>query len=222
MRASLLALSIASVVCMVGAGNAFSQENAAAEAPASVAAPAKRDISEMPEPMAFVKGKYSEAMALNKSKPSADRDEKIKAFVDALVDYDEMAVRSLGDKWTELDPKKQADFKALFRELLELTYTKKIANKSFELKRPIEWDRVTKTKTSATVSCFVQQKDVETEFEIVLHPGVVSWKVYDIVIDGSSLVKTYQKKYAKQIDEKGIDAIMADMQKEIASLKKQR
>jgi ABC-type transporter MlaC component len=38
-------------------------------------------------------------------------------------------------------------------------------------------------------------------------------------VDGASLSNTYRKKYAKQLDEKGIDSILDDMKKEIESLK---
>ncbi len=187
-------------------------------APSSVEAVA--DMSKLPEPMGFVKGKYKEALALNKEAPSAARDAKVTTFVDDLADYDDLAKRSLGSRWDTLSVAKQAEFKATFREMVELMYVKKITDKSFNDNQQVDWDRVVKTKTGATVSCFTQQKDVETELEIVLHPGVVSWKIYDLLIDGASLADTYRKKYAKQLDEKGIDAILADMRKEIEELKK--
>ncbi len=177
------------------------------------------DMASLPEPMKYMKDKYALAIELNKLAPSADRDAKIKAFVDDMADYDDLAQRSLGERWDKLDAANQAEFKAVFREMIELMYSKKIADKQFNENKKIEWDRVVKTKTSATVSCFTQQKDVETELEIVLHPGIVSWKVYDVLVDGASLSNTYRKKYAKQLDEKGIDSILDDMKKEIESLK---
>ncbi len=210
--AAFVALSLFSVP-------AFAQDGAGPDpAPAAV----KQDTADMaslPEPMQFMKDRYAYAIELNKMKPSADRDAKIKAFVDDMADYDDLAQRTLGDRWDKLDAAKQAEFKAVFREMLELMYVKKIGDKQFNENKKIDWDRVVKTKTSATVSCFTQQKDVETELEFVLHPGVVSWKVYDILVDGASLATTYRKKYAKLLDEKGIDAILDDMKKEIETLK---
>jgi ABC-type transporter MlaC component len=41
-----------------------------------------------------------------------------------------------------------------------------------------------------------------------------------VLVDGASLAQTYQKKYGKKIDEKGVDGIMADMKTEIAKLHK--
>lgn len=184
------------------------------------AAPAEIDFSLMPEPMAFVKEQYDKALKLNALAPSEARDKDIKALVDSLIDYDNYAERSMGDKWASLAAEKQTEFKAVFRELMELTYLKRFSDKSFKDDNKIDWDRVVKTKTSATVSCFTQQKDVETELEMVLHAYGNTWKVYDVLVDGASLAQTYQKKYSKKIDEKGIDGIMADMKAEIAKLKK--
>lgn len=216
MKTSHLLSSLA--IAFVLAFPAFAQSpDAAPESEAQVKV-VVADINKLPEPMGFMKAKHNEANALNKLAPSADRDAKIKAFVDDLADYDDMAKRSLGDRWNTLSADKQAEFKGTFREMLSLMYVKKISSKSYNDDKKVEWDRVVKTKSSATVSCFTQQKDVETEVEFVLHPGAVSWKVYDILLDGASLAETYRKKYSKQLDEKGIDAILDDMKKEIKKL----
>ena len=192
----------------------------AASAAAKPAAPAEDDSAQLPEPMGFAKAQYAQALKLNALAPSASRDSQIKSFVNGLVDLDKMAERSMGERWPSIEASKQAEFKSLFRELMELTYLKKLADKSFKDNYKIDWDGVVKTKTSAVVSCFTKQKDVETELEIVLHSVNKKWEIFDILVDGASLAQTYQKKYAKKIDEKGIDGIMADMKAEIAKLKK--
>ncbi len=184
-------------------------EAAAQPAPAAEAAPL--DYSALPEPMAFAKEKYAEALKLNGMAPSKERDDLIRAYVSGLIDYDAYAVRCLGDKWETISGDKQAAFQKRFRELLE--------DKSFKENYKIDWDRVVKKKTSAVVSCFAQQKDVETEFELVLHASNNHWQIYDTLVDGASLVQTYQKKYAKKIEERGIDDILSDMKKEIDRLK---
>lgn len=178
------------------------------------------DFSKLPEPMAFAKAQYAEALKLNALPPSTDRDTQIRTLVNALANYDDYAQRAMSNKWDNADDAKKSEFKALFKELAELTYLKKISDKSFKDNYNIDWDRVIKTKTSATVSCFTKQKDVETELELVLHAAGDTWQVYDVLIDGASLAQTYQKKYSKKLDEKGIDGIIADMKAEIAKLKK--
>lgn len=172
----------------------------------------------LPEPMAFVKAKYAEAQALNAAKEDKAREEKINTLLEELIDYDDLAVRSLGDKWTALSVEKQAEFKRLFKDLGQRSYAQKIGKKSFDGEQSIEWDRAVKIKKGAIVSFFTRQKDVETEFEIVLHDATGAWRIYDVLVDGASLADTYKKKYAKVIDEKGVEGIMDDMRKEIAKL----
>lgn len=194
-------------------------QDAANESP-SPAASAELDFSTLPEPLTFAKNRYSEALKLNALPKSPSRDASIKSFANALINYDEYAQRALSDKWASVPDQKKDEFKTLFKEWLELSYLKKLSDKSFKDNYNLDWDRVVKTKTSATVSCFSKQKDVETELELVLHAAGSSWQIYDILIDGASLAKTYQKKYSKKLDEKGVDGIMADMKAEIDKLKK--
>lgn len=199
----------------------------AAPAPQSVpspatAAPVQLDYASLPEPMTFAKEQYALALRLNAMNPGPERTSRLKAFVDSLVNYRELARRTLGDKWSALDENKKNTFQASFSELLELTYLKKLSDKSFKNDYRIDWDRVVKNKTAATVSCFTQKKDVETEFEIVLHAENGRWIIYDVLVDGASLVNTYQKKYHKQIESKSVDGLLADMNERIAKLKTQK
>ena len=182
--------------------------------------PAALDFSILPEPMEFAKAQYAEALRLNAMTPGKDRDDKIRSFVGSMIDYDQYAERSMGNRWKDIAPDKQIEFKSLFKELLELSYLKRLSEKSFKDNYQIDWDRVVKTKTSATVSCFTKQKDVETELEIVMHASNNHWEIFDVLVDGASLSKTYQKKYSKKIDERGVDGIISDMKDEIEKLKK--
>ncbi|MBQ4358794.1 MAG: ABC transporter substrate-binding protein [Proteobacteria bacterium] len=211
----LLKLAIPFMLCFSCPAQLFAQA-----APAAAPAAAEIDFSKLPEPMSFAKDIYAQALKLNSAAPSKERNDQIRTLVNSLVNYDDYAERALGDKWNSIDSAKQTEFKALFKELLELTYLKKISDKSFKDNYNIEWDRVIKTKTSATVSCFTKQKDVETELEFVMRAAQGKWEIQDVLIDGSSLAQTYQKKYAKKLDQKGIDGLMKDMRNEIEKLKK--
>ena len=210
-RSIIACLAVAMVVPVC----AYAQDKADAAVPAAVL-----DYASLPEPMSFAKAQYEEALKLNAMAPGAARDDKIKNFAANLINYNDYAERSMGERWKNIDEAKQSEFKSLFKELLELSYIKRLSDKSFKDQYNVEWDRVVKTKSSATVSCFTKQKDVETEIEIVMHAENGHWVVYDVLLDGASLAKTYQKKYDKKIDEKGVDGIMADMKAEIARLKK--
>ena len=212
----MLALFIPLMLCISFPGSLCAQQSNDAPDAAEI------DLSALPEPMTFAKDIYAQALKLNKDAPSAARNDQIRALVNALVDYDDYAKRALGTKWDAIGNDKQKAFKALFKELIELTYLKKISDNSFKDNYNIEWDRVIKTKSSATVSCFTRQKDVETELEFVMKAAASakSWEIQDVLVDGSSLAQTYQKKYAKKLDQKGIDGLMKDMQDEIDRLKK--
>jgi phospholipid transport system substrate-binding protein len=45
-----------------------------------------------------------------------------------------------------------------------------------------------------------------------MHLGNDGWKVYDVTVDGVSLVTNYRSTFASQIRDSGLDAVIADLQ----------
>ncbi|MFA5623783.1 MAG: ABC transporter substrate-binding protein [Bradymonadales bacterium] len=174
----------------------------------------------LPKPMDFAKSTYKKLLKLNEEPPSEARNAAIIKLSDELFDYKKIAANTLGEKWDALEESQQNELHSLFKQLLELNYIDRISQKNFKQNYKIDWDKATKNKNTAIVTCFIQQKDVETELDFHLYASDKLWKLNNIHIDGVSLTNTYWKKYGKHYDEKGYDGLVKEMKAQIEKLEK--
>jgi phospholipid transport system substrate-binding protein len=108
--------------------------------------------------------------------------------------WDEMAKRSLGTQWAKLDDKQRREFTDLFRSLLTNTYISRIESYSGEKvvylnERLQDGFAEVRTKVAAGKS------EYPMDYRLMDKSG--DWHVYDIVLDGVSLVNNYRGQFTK-------------------------
>lgn len=128
-----------------------------------------------------------------------DRDE-IRMVVAGRFDYREMSKRSLGKAWRGIDESEKANFTELFRKLLERSYGNRLA--SFRDQK-VEFADAQFKKDKARVKSKVIDAEKETPVEYRLHQTATGWQVYDIRIEGVSLVSNFRKDFKEGIKSKG-------------------
>jgi phospholipid transport system substrate-binding protein len=108
--------------------------------------------------------------------------------------FDEMARRTLGVHWKERTPQERQDFVALFTDLLENTYAGKIEGYKGE---KIVYGKETVDLPYAEVRTkVVTRQGEEFSLDYRLLKGGDRWRVYDVVIEGVSLVSNYRSQFA--------------------------
>jgi len=122
-----------------------------------------------------------------------ERQARVRAAVVDLIDFPEMARRSLGLHWRSLNEREREEFTRLFRGLVEHTYLPKIALYRGERVRfvgeSIDGDL-------ATVQGFVvTRSQKEVPFAYRLRQRDSRWLVYDISVEGISLVSNYRSQF---------------------------
>lgn len=176
--------------------------------------------SERPSPNDFMKERMNRILEILAMETKEKRVEEMDAVVGALIDYDDLAVRSLGDHWEKRTPEEQEEYKTLFKELVRLTYVKRLTDRDPKTDYEIEWDRDRVKDDMGYATNFVLYEDTETELAFTLK-GIEgdTWIVYDLAIDGASVEDTYRRNYGKIIDEEGYPALVQKMKDKIAELK---
>ncbi len=115
-----------------------------------------------------------------------------------IFDFEEMSKRSLGIYWRERTPQEKKEFVELYKDLLERSYIDKIESYSNEeivyLDEKIENSRYADVKTKIITT---DKKEVPIDYR--LYFTGTDWKVYDIVIEGVSLVSNYRSQFNKII-----------------------
>ncbi len=121
----------------------------------------------------------------------------VRKIADDIFDFPEVARRSLGRHWQPLTEKQREEFTALFSDLLERSYVTKIETYGGE-KITYASERV--DGDIATVPTrIVTKSGTEVPVDYRLLKNGDKWLVYDVNIEGVSLVSNYRTQFNKII-----------------------
>jgi phospholipid transport system substrate-binding protein len=123
----------------------------------------------------------------------------VKQIVDRHFDYREMAKRSLGATWNRLSNSQREEFVRLFAELLETSYADKIDRYVKHVR--IEYTGERLDGDYAEVPTVVVRPNDRIPLTYRLHNDSGTWMVYDVVIEGVSLVSNYRSQFSRVISE---------------------
>ena len=144
------------------------------------------------------------------------RRQKVKAVVDPHFDYQEMAKRSLGPAWGSLSGGQRQEFVALFSQLLEASYADKIEKYAQRVK--IDYTGEILSGDNAEVrTVIVKANDrIPLNYRLLNEGG--TWKVYDVVIEGVSLVNNYRSQFSRIIHESSYAELVKRLKTKVSEL----
>jgi len=150
-----------------------------------------------------------ESPALKGEGKVAERRAAVRKIADELFDFGEIARRALGRYWQPLTEPQRTEFVGLFADLLERSYISKIELYGGE-KIIYSGDRV--DGDLATVSTKIITKNgTEVPVDYRLSKRGDRWVVYDVNIEGISLVSNYRTQFNKIIQTNGYNALVDRM-----------
>jgi phospholipid transport system substrate-binding protein len=157
------------------------------------------------------------AAVLKKDKDIQSGDTKkaadlIEAKIVPHFNFTRMARIAMGRNWRSATPEQQKQLAGEFKTLLVRTYSTALTNyrdQQIDYK-PL---RAKPEDTEVTVKSDVKQsgssQPVSIDYEMEKTPN--GWKVYDVKVDGVSLVTTYRDTFATEVREKGIDGLIKSL-----------
>ena len=142
----------------------------------------------------------------------------IKKSIATIFDSQEMAKRSLGRHWNQRTPAERKQFADLFATLLENSYAGKIESYNNE---KIVYTRESVDGDYAEVkSKVVTAKNDEYTLDYkLLKKENGTWMVYDVVIEGVSLVSNYRTQFNKIISTSGYPELLKKLQSKSNEIK---
>ena len=144
-------------------------------------------------------------------KAVADRPAEVRRIARELFDYDEMTRRTLSRHWSQRTGDEQAEFVALFSDLLERSYVSRIEAYAGE---KIAFVGESIDGGFATVrSKVVTQRRTETVLDYRMHVRDGRWRVYDVLIDGVSFVSTYRGQFDRVIQAESYGSLVERLRK---------
>lgn len=139
--------------------------------------------------------------------------EKLRAISEKMFDFTELSKRTLAQNWNKLSPEQQKEFVELYTSLLEDAYSKKIMAYSDE--------KITFTKEiplserTVEVQSTVLRQSAETPiyYRVILRDG--AWRVYDVVVEGVSLISNYRSQFKEILANKPPESLLEALRKKV-------
>ena len=128
---------------------------------------------------------------------------KIRAIIGELFDFTVLSRLTLGKNWKKFNPGQQKEFVGLYRELLENVYLGRILEYSEEKVIFTKETMLSKKKAEVQSKIIAKSVEIPISYRMVLRSG--EWKVYDVIIEGISMVKNYRSQF-RQLLAKGSPA----------------
>ena len=126
-----------------------------------------------------------------------ERRRAVRKIADDIFDFTEISRRALARHWQTLSEKQREEFVGLFADLLERSYISKIELYGGE---KIQYTNERVDGETATVATRIITKngtDVPVDYR--MHKKGDRWLVYDVNIEGVSLVSNYRTQFNKII-----------------------
>ena len=127
---------------------------------------------------------------------SEQRRKLLEKVVGERFDYQEMSLRTLsiseGAPWKNLSDKEKEEFVALFQTLLVNLYADKVEAYTGEGVKYIN-ERTEKDYAEVRTKVLTGKTEIPLDYRLLNKDSV--WRVYDVVVDGTSLVRNYKDQF---------------------------
>jgi len=173
-------------------------------------------------PTAFVKGILDEVMAIqnNPALESAakenERAQAIRKVIQRNFDFPYMAQDALGPAFERLSPAQRQEFTGVFSSLFQASYTNMVLR--FLKKETVKYGKESLTGNQARVDTNLVRANDTIKVEYLLHQKGGGWLLFDVVVDGVSILDKYKSGFAREVQGGSIDSLLEKMKTQLKSL----
>jgi len=139
--------------------------------------------------------------------------DRIRAISEKMFDFTELSKRTLAQNWSKFNPEQQKEFVELYTSLLENAYANKIM--AYTDEKIVFSKEVALTEKTVEVQSSVLRRngDIPLYYRVILKDGV--WRVYDIVIEGVSLINNYRSQFREILSNKPPESLLETLRKKV-------
>ena len=119
--------------------------------------------------------------------------ERIKNIINDFFDYTVLSRLTLGNNWRKLTPEQQTEFIELYRRLLEKVYMDRILAYSGEKVEFLKESMISDTKSEVQTRIVTATQQIPIYYRLYFRND--QWWVYDVIIEGVSLVSNYRNQF---------------------------
>jgi len=137
---------------------------------------------------------------------TAERHAAVRKIAEEIFDYPDTARRALGPHWNARSPQEREEFVQLFADLLDRAYVGKIDLYQGE---KVSYVGETVDGDGATVRTrIVTKRGSEVPVDYRMHLTNGRWLVYDVIIEGVSLISNYRNQFNKVVQTESYQSLV--------------
>ena len=141
------------------------------------------------------------------------RNSKVEEIVTPMFDFELMGKLSLGKKyWPDLSPEQREKFTELFVERLRQSYLNKLTAYTDE---KIIYESPVTVKKKVHMPTLLISKGKKISMLYKLYSSSNSWKIYDVEIEGVSIIRSYRSQFNEILQKGTFDDLLQKMQKPV-------
>lgn len=173
-------------------------------------------------PTAYVKGILDQVIAIQsdpaKSGPEhrAARAQPIRQIIQKNFDFALMAQNSLGSVYGRLSPGQRQEFVATFSYLFQDSYTRLVLD--FLKKETIKYEQERPQGSGVRVNTKLIRTNETIPVDYLMRPQGDGWLLYDVIVDGVSILDNYQRQFAQVIRANSFDFLLKKMKTQMRAL----
>jgi phospholipid transport system substrate-binding protein len=139
--------------------------------------------------------------------------EKLRQVISDFFDFTILSRLTLGKNWKKFKPDQQKEFVRLYQIILENVYMDRIM--AYTDEKIVFTKEINHSEKKAEVQSKIQAKagDIPINYRLVRRKN--GWKVYDVVIEGISMVKNYRSQFGQILRKKSPEELLKSLQEKV-------
>jgi phospholipid transport system substrate-binding protein len=121
------------------------------------------------------------------------KEKKIEDISNEMFDYTALSRLTLSRNWKKFNAEQQKEFIKLYRDILEEAYMDRIMAYTNEKVVFAKETMISEKKAEVQTKIITKSADIPIAYRVYLKDG--QWKVYDVIIEGISLIKNYRTQF---------------------------
>ena len=172
-------------------------------------------VSYAEEPTERIRGMLEEIMTIQTDpqlEGSDHREERraaIQKIIGENIDFDAMAQLALDRHWQKLSPAQRTEFKQIFRDLFQDSYSRLVLN--FIKREKVLYPKEDVRKNNAMVMTVIVRANDEITVDYSLSNKDGVWLVDDVKVDGVSIAGNYRNAFDRVIKKESFGALLNRM-----------
>jgi phospholipid transport system substrate-binding protein len=141
------------------------------------------------------------------------KEDKLWSIFDRIFDYTELSKMTLSRNWKKLNGEQQKEFEELFRKLLGNVYMDRILAYKDEKVAFGRETMLSKDKAEVQTKILTSTKEIPMNYRMIAENH--QWRVYDVIIEGVSMVMNYRSQFNDILAKKSPEELLKILRKKV-------